>query len=65
MAAKSKVSVEDAAKVLSVYVSEVTSVDETDEGTVATTFDGQRYLIDGDDFLWLKADSTVPQILAD
>ncbi|HEY2086470.1 MAG TPA: hypothetical protein VGH54_10665 [Mycobacterium sp.] len=55
----------EAAKVLGCYESEVTSVEDTEAGTVATTFDGQRYLISDGDFVWLKAPSTAPQILAD
>lgn len=50
----------DAAKVLRCYESEVASVDT--EG-VATTTDGQRYLIDGDEYVWLRTGSDVPQIL--
>lgn len=50
----------EAAAVLRCYESEVASVDA--DG-VATTTDGQRYLIEGDDYVWLRADNGVASLL--
>jgi hypothetical protein len=62
--AKSKLSNAGAAKVLGCHDDEVRAVDEADEGTVATTFDGQRYLLPGDGtFVWLRAGQAAPSIL--
>ena len=66
-AKKATISPADAAVVLGCYESDVASVDEAEEGTVATTTDGQRYVLNGtarEEFTWLKAGPTVPQILA-
>jgi hypothetical protein len=62
----SKTSVAEAAAILGVYESEVVSVDKADEGLVAVTHDGQRYLLTGaakGDYEWLRVASSVPQIL--
>lgn len=53
-----------AAKVLGCYESEIVSVDAADEGLVATTTDGQRYLLTADGgWEWLRVAQAVPQIL--
>lgn len=49
-----KVSVEDAARILRCYPEEVDSVDKTDRGWVATTTDGQHYLLGSDGSTWLE-----------
>lgn len=63
MPAKAReVSAADAAKVLGIYESEVASVGKADEGLVATTTDGQRYLLtDGGGWEWLRQPKTAPQ----
>lgn len=55
-------SVTAAAKVLGVYESDVVSVERSDDGHVAVTKDGQRYLLTGHangDFTWLRAGAVV------
>lgn len=49
-----KLSVAEAAAILRIYESEVASVDKTDQGIVATTTDGQHYLLLEDGFVWLE-----------
>lgn len=49
-----KVTVEDAAAVLRCYVSEVAGVEKTGQGYVATTTDGQHYLLGSAGAVWLE-----------
>jgi hypothetical protein len=60
-----KVILADAASILHCYESEVLDVSSADEGTVATTKDGQRYLLTADGgYVWLQVPKIVPQLLA-
>jgi hypothetical protein len=62
MSPKAKISIAEAAAILHCYESEVASVDQAAEGLVATTTDGQRYVLDGDAYTWLKPPLNAPQI---
>jgi hypothetical protein len=62
MSPKAKVSIAEAAAILHCYESEVASVDQAAEGLVATTTDGQRYVVNGDGYTWLKPPLNAPQI---
>lgn len=59
MPPQAKKSTTDAAKVLGIPESEVAKVGKADEGVVATTTDGQRYLLTaGGGWEWLRTDGS-------